>query len=305
MQHEVNGIIVVDKPVNISSARVVAILKRMFKARKVGHTGTLDPLATGLMICCINDATRLARFFLLGNKQYEAVLCLGVETDTQDSTGTVVAMCDEINISQHKIQSVFKKFTGNIQQYPPIYSALKHEGVPLYKLARQGNPVQKPPRQVYISHIDILEINLPEIRFSVSCSAGTYIRTLCYDIGKTLGCGGYLKQLRRVESCGFTLKDAIALKELEALSSSGRLSDKVIDMAEALRGMPEYTADGFLAEKISHGVKISKKDLLSCQANNTEGFIKIINANNELIAVLSHQSADNDFRYCCVFHAGD
>jgi tRNA pseudouridine55 synthase len=214
-------------------------------------------------------------------------------------------MCDKINISQHKIQSVFKKFTGDIQQYPPTYSALKHEGVPLYKLARQGNPVQKPPRQVYISHIDILEINLPEIRFSVSCSAGTYIRTLCYDIGKTLGCGGCLKQLRRVESCGFTLKDAITLKELEALSSSGRLSDKVIDMADALRGMPEYTSDGFLAEKIRHGVKISKKDILSYQANNTEGFVKIINANNELIAVLSHQSTDNDFRYCCVFHTGD
>jgi len=305
MQREINGIIVVDKPENISSAGVVAILKRMFKAGKVGHTGTLDPLATGVMICCINDATRLARFFLLGNKQYEAVLCLGVETDTQDSTGTVVAKCDKIHISQQKIQSVFKKFTGNIQQYPPIYSALKHEGVPLYKLARQGRPVQKPSRQVNISHIDILDINLPEIRFAVSCSAGTYIRTLCNDIGKSLGCGGCLKQLRRVESSGFTIKDAITLKELEDLSFSGRLPDQVIGMADSLRGMPEYAVDSFLAEKIRHGVKISKKNLLSNPVDNTEGFIKIISADKDLIAVLSHQSTDSDFHYCCVFHNGD
>jgi tRNA pseudouridine55 synthase len=182
---------------------------------------------------------------------------------------------------------------------------LKHEGVPLYKLARQGRPVQKPSRQVNISHIDILDIDLPEIRFAVSCSAGTYIRTLCNDIGKSLGCGGCLKQLRRVESCGFTIKDAITLKELEDLSSSGRLPDQVIGMADSLRGMPEYAADSFLAEKIRHGVKISKKNLLSNPVDNAEGFIKITNADKDLIAVLSHQSTDSDFHYCCVFHTGD
>ena len=302
MQHQINGIIVVDKPAGISSARVVANLKKLFKARKMGHTGTLDPLATGVMVCCMNDATRLARFFLSGNKRYEAVLRLGEETDTQDATGEVIAVHDTTGVSQHAIESTLGSFLGDVQQDPPVYSALKHKGVPLYRLARQGKPVQKPPREVTISRIDILDVDLPDVRLAVSCSAGTYIRVLCSDIGKALGCGAHLRQLRRVESCGFTLQGALTLEELEALSSSGELAKAVIDMAEALRGMPAYTADSSLAERIRHGVKIPKQGILPDPMTDREGFIKITDTDHELIAVLSNQSTDSDLQYCCVFN---
>ncbi len=204
-----HGIFVIDKPENISSAAVVARLKKILGVRKAGHAGTLDPFATGVLVCCVNQATKLARFFLHSNKKYTAVLKLGVETDTQDLTGTVISRCEDINFDEKKIKSVFEKFKGAIEQVPPVYSALKHEGVPLYKLARQGKPVQKPPRPVFISCLNIIEINLPEISFEVSCSGGTYIRTLCADIGAELGCGGHLKELRRTESSGFPLMNLL------------------------------------------------------------------------------------------------
>ncbi len=302
MQHELSGIVIVDKPAGITSAKVVARVKKLFGARKAGHTGTLDPFATGVLVCCINRATKLARFFLHGKKKYQAVLGLGVETDTQDSTGTVTFTCDTFGLSERTIRTVFKQFEGTIEQLPPVYSALKHKGVPLYKLARSGKPTQKPARRVSISHIEIREINLPLIHFEVSCSAGTYIRTLCADIGASLGCGGHLKALRRIESSEFTISDAVALSELEALMLPEKLSDRIISMADALQGMPEHMADKVLIEKIMHGNIITKKDVVPRHVDSQEGFIKIVDNNNDLIAVLESKKERNRYEYCCVFN---
>ncbi len=302
MQNELNGVIVVDKPANITSARVVAIVKKLLGAKKAGHTGTLDPFATGVLVCCINNATKLARFLLHDNKKYDAVLCLGITTDTQDSTGTIMSTCNELEFSERIIQSVFKQFEGTIEQFPPIYSALKHKGVPLYKLARSGRPVRKPARRILISYNKIVEINLPLIRFEVSCSAGTYIRSLCADIGKTLGCGGHLKELRRIESSGFTIKEAVTLSELEELTLSGKLSQRMISMANTLRGMPEYIVNKALTEKIKHGIIITKDDVTLEQAGSPEGFIKIVDTNNNLLAVLNSKKESSKYDYCCVFH---
>jgi len=239
---------------------VVARIKKLLKARKAGHTGTLDPFATGVLVCCINRATKLSRFFLHGNKKYEAVLHLGVETDTQDSTGTVTNICHQVEFSKKTIQSAFKRFEGTIRQLPPVYSALKHKGIPLYKLARNKRPVQKPARQVFIIYLKILDIHLPTIRFEVLCSAGTYIRTLCADIGESLGCGGHLRELRRIESSGFTISDAVTLEELEGLALSKKLSDRIISMSNALKDMPEHIAGPALVNKINHGHIITKND---------------------------------------------
>lgn len=302
MQHELSGIVIVDKPADITSAKVVARVKKLFGARKAGHTGTLDPFATGVLVCCINRATKLARFFLHGKKKYQAVLCLGVETDTQDSTGTVTFTSDTFGFSERTIRSVFKQFEGTIEQLPPVYSALKYKGVPLYKLARSGKPTQKPARRVSISHIEIREINLPLIHFEVSCSAGTYIRTLCADIGASLGCGGHLKALRRIESNEFTIADAVALSELETLMQSKKLSDQVISMTDALQSMPEHIADKVLIEKIMHGNIITKKDFLLRRVDSQGGFIKIVDPNNALIAVLESKKDRNRYEYCCVFN---
>ena len=187
MRDAIDGILVVDKPAGISSAGVVARIKSVLKVRKAGHAGTLDPFATGVMICCINRATKLSRFFLHSRKRYEALLRLGRETDTQDSTGTVTAEADPGGIEVTELHAVFDRFKGRQKQSPPAYSALKHKGVPLYKLARRGAAVQKPPREIMVSELSIQETALPNVRFTVTCSAGTYVRTLAADIGRALG----------------------------------------------------------------------------------------------------------------------
>jgi tRNA pseudouridine55 synthase len=302
MQSELNGILLVDKPAGITSAKVVARIKKIFRAKKVGHTGTLDPFATGVLICCINRGTKLARFFLHGNKKYEAVLHLGIDTDTQDSTGIVTSTCDNVLFSEIKIRSVFNQFKGTIEQIPPVYSALKSKGTPLYKLARRGNPVQKPARRITIFNIEILGINLPLIQFCVSCSAGTYIRTLCADIGKSLGCGGHLKELRRIQSGGFSITEAAKLSEIENFALSGKISHRIISMSNALQDMPEHIADKALEKKIMHGNIITKKDLRPIQPETSEGFIKIVDTNNHLIAVLKDAKKRNRLSYCCVFN---
>lgn len=301
MQCEISGILIVDKSAGISSAKVVARVKKLLKARKAGHTGTLDPFATGVLVCCINRATKLSRFFLHGEKKYEAILHLGIETDTQDSTGKVTSTYNNIEFSEKTIRSVFKQFEGTITQLPPVYSALKYKGIPLYKHARKNKPVQKPARRVSILSLEILEINLPTIRFEVSCSAGTYIRTLCADIGEALGCGGHLKELRRTESSGFTIKDAATLEELEKSALSEDLSDRIISMSNALKDMPEHVADKTLAQKIMHGNIMTKNDFLPEKGNLEEGFIKIVDADNSLIAILKYNNDNNTYEYFCVF----
>ncbi|MBT8331196.1 MAG: tRNA pseudouridine(55) synthase TruB [Deltaproteobacteria bacterium] len=300
-----SGIIVVDKPPNISSAKVVARVKRLLGAKKVGHTGTLDPFAEGVLICCINEATRLAQFLLAGTKRYEATLKLGIETDTQDSTGTITATKAVIDCTEQRVRSTVKKFIGPIDQQPPIFSALKHKGTPLYKLARQGRPVQKPARRIHISKIKILEIKLPLVHLEVSCSAGTYIRTLCADIGKQLGCGGHLLALKRTQSSGFTIQQALSLSQLEAQSLDGEVNGSLISMTEALADMPQCRADQKLIKKIRYGQPIRKTDIdfggSSKNLMKQDTHLKIVDANNALLAVIKYNKNQDKFSYACVF----
>jgi tRNA pseudouridine55 synthase len=304
-----NGIIVVNKPVDISSARVVSIVKKTLNVKKAGHAGTLDPFAEGVLICCVNQATKLADFLLQGAKTYIAELKLGIETDTQDLTGTVISNTEPESYTTETIQRVFRGFEGPIKQLPPVYSALKHKGTPLYKLARNGQPLQKPARQVEIKHISILEVALPLIRFEVSCSAGTYIRALGADIGKKLGCGAHLNALKRTASSGFTLDQAVSLSALEDLASGGQLPETFIGMANALPEMPAYTADGPLSKKIRHGQTLTTRDLTGGE-NFKNGFIpganiKVVDQSGELVAILNYQGNERQLNYRCVFPKED
>jgi tRNA pseudouridine55 synthase len=301
----IDGILVIDKPADMSSARVVAVVKKTLNARKVGHAGTLDPFAEGVLICCVNRATRLAGFLLHGSKKYEAELKLGVETDTQDLTGAVVSTVKVADFSQQTIQSVIESFKGPIEQLPPVYSALKHNGVPLYKLARRGRPVQKPPRQVKIYDIRVIDVALPYVRFEVSCSAGTYIRTLGTDIGKTFGSGGHLSALKRTASSGFSLNQAIPLPALEQSARSGQLSSIMIRMKDALPDIPEMTADEHLEAKIRHGQMLTAKDLIGpdgtqidCQAGD---YLKIVDREQDLVAIVEPNKTAGRLTYSCVF----
>ena len=296
-----NGILVIDKPPGLSSARVVSIVKRLLQAKKVGHAGTLDPFATGVLIVCVNQATRLARFWLNSAKTYQAELCLGIETDTQDPTGTVISTCEAVDVPEDTLRAVMKSFVGTMNQAPPVYSALKHQGVPLYRLARKGEPFQKPARQIQIYRLEILEIALPLVRFEVSCSAGTYVRTLCADIGKILGCGGHLKNLRRTASSGYAITDAISLSELEELARSGDVARHLTGMAEALPDMVSFQADKALTDKIKYGMMITTADVPPSCLLPGENLVKIIDGNNRLLSILSYDPVQHGFTYCCSF----
>lgn len=300
--HGNHGIIVVDKPEGLSSARTIHYLKKFSWVNKVGHTGTLDPFATGIMICGINQGTRLSQFFLKGDKTYVAELVLGIETDTQDATGKIVsAACPEnvMALTEAEIRETIKSFEGEQQQSPPIYSALKHQGEPLYKLARMGKPVQKPPRPITIKEIRIFKIALPSVIFEVSCSSGTYIRTLSADIGNRLKCGGHLKTLRRTESCGFTLKEAVPFSLLETLENEEILKQRIIPMSTALKNMDEVIIDQETEKKIKVGMPLENHSIPLFLHGP---YVKLVNADQSLIAVVTHDGDTSEYKYCCVFN---
>ncbi len=305
---DTSGILVVDKPPDITSAVVVATVKRMLNVKKIGHTGTLDPFATGVMILCLNRATRLSRFFLHGRKTYAAELALGVATDTQDATGRVLsrAPAPAVRLSETTIREAMARFEGDLDQTPPVYSALKHEGTPLYKLARQGTPVQKAPRRVTIERIRPTFIAPPAVHFTVTCSAGTYIRTLCSDIGDALGCGGHLASLRRIESSGFTLDEAVSLPALETLAEAGRAGENIVPMPDALKGMPAHGADNRLVRSIGHGKPLTAKEIPPAAAG-PDGLLKIVAARDpsRLIGVVRWRADREQYDYCCVFQENE
>lgn len=303
MRSQLSGVLAIDKPADQSSAKTVAIVKKLLGVAKVGHSGTLDPFATGVLVCCINQATRLARFFLRSRKSYTAVLRLGEQTDTQDATGHVVATCSVPQWQPDRLADLFKQFEGQIMQQPPVYSALKHKGTPLYKLARNGTPVQKPPRQVTISSLSITDVQLPDIQFDVTCSAGTYVRTLCADIGERIGCGGHLLSLRRTASGGFSLTDAVALETLEAIDGTGRRLKLLTPMAHALHDIPEVEANPDLLQRIAHGRTLTVAHVPQESINETTArYVKVVDAGKELKAVIEYIPDKTAYDYCCVFH---
>ena len=292
-----SGILPIYKPEGISSARVVSIVKKTLSAKKAGHMGTLDPFATGLLLCGIGKGTRVSKFFLDGSKRYKAKVCLGIETDTYDCTGTITHKVDSVDkISKEKIIKTVNQFKGKQQQIPPSYSALKHKGKPLYKYAREGQHIIKPPRDIEIFEILIEKIELPFVYIDVLCSAGTYIRTIAYDIGKQLECGAHLASLERTETCGFSLDDAVELNDFEKMDLSA-IYDKIIPLAQALIFMPAHNADTKLENKIRFGQKIDLDDNLpSC-----EGFLRILTKEGKLAAIVEYDKIKHTFNYSCVF----
>ena len=301
MTSDTSGVVIIDKPAGITSAKALARVKQLCSVKKAGHAGTLDPFATGVLVCCLNQATRLAGFFLHDRKKYRGTLHLGIETDTQDLTGQVLSE-KRVTISAEDIHQVAEHFTGSIEQVPPIYSALKHKGIPLYRLAREGRPVQKPPRKVTISQLAILDIDIPFVSFEVTCSAGTYIRTLCADIGRELGCGGHLKTLLRLESSGFSIAEAVSMAELEEMAVADSIGSQLIPLADALRGVPAVTVAGKLADRILHGQQIIQSELENCPRLEPAAIFKVLDKNNRLLAVMSDPGNGEWLNYSCVFN---
>ncbi|HUJ17309.1 MAG TPA: tRNA pseudouridine(55) synthase TruB [Nitrospirota bacterium] len=252
------GILNVHKPSGITSHDVVQRVRRMLGERRVGHTGTLDPAATGVLVLCIGKATRIAQYLEAGEKEYQAVMRLGVTTDTFDADGRVVETRGYAPPDRSSLLQALKGFVGSALQTPPAYSAVKVGGVPSYKLARQGKALPLTPRQVTIRGIELVAYNDPLLTVTVTCSKGVYIRTLCSDLGKQLGMGAHLLKLVRTRSGGFLISDALTLDQLDGLCREGGAEAVIIPMERALSDVPALTVSDDDADRITHGNGISR-----------------------------------------------
>lgn len=232
-----NGIINIHKEAGYTSHDVVAKMRGILRQKKIGHTGTLDPQATGVLPVCLGSGTKLCDMLTDRDKEYVAELLLGVTTDTQDTTGTILTQ-RPVEASEEQVREAVLNFVGDCEQVPPMYSALKVDGKKLYELARAGKEVERRARPVVIHEIEILELNLPVVKMRVMCSKGTYIRTLCHDIGERLGCGGAMQGLVRTRVGGFALEDAVTLEELEKLRDEGRVEEILVAVDEPFADCP-------------------------------------------------------------------
>jgi tRNA pseudouridine55 synthase len=261
MKKEIDGLLIVDKPEGITSLDVVREIKHRFGLKKAGHIGTLDPFATGVLPIAINEGTKLVPFLGEGPKEYTVTLKLGEETTTDDCTGKTVISEPWEGIQFEKIEAALEAFLGKIHQIPPMFSAIKMHGKPLYRLARKGIEVERKERAVEIYKIQMEKIDLPLVFFKVSCSKGTYIRALGRDIGRRIGCGGHLLRLRRIRSGPFTIEQAISWERLKDLSRPGDLHPWLISLGAALPGLPEVIGDEPLVRKVRFGREMMVQDL--------------------------------------------
>lgn len=255
-----NGLLVVDKPAGLSSFDVVRQVRRLCATRRVGHAGTLDPLATGVLPVAVGWATRLIEYLMAGEKVYQATLRLGVVTDTQDAEGAILAERDWRHVDRAAVECAARDFVGEISQLPPMFSALKRDGKPLYQLARQGIEVERQPRGVRVDSLTIDAFEPPLLTFTVRCSKGTYVRTLCHDLGERLGCGAHMTRLRRLACGRFDLSASHTLEDLQALAEQGRPLP-LLAPAAALADWPALDVDGGLLARLQDGVAPHAADL--------------------------------------------
>lgn len=227
-----NGLINVYKEPGFTSFDVVAVLRGILKQKKIGHTGTLDPAAEGVLLVCLGSGTKLCDMLENKDKEYECVMLLGRETDTEDTTGQTVSE-KEVSCNEEDVKEAVMSFFGDIMQVPPMYSAIKKDGKRLYDLAREGKEIEREARPVTIYEIEIKDISLPRVTFRVKCSKGTYIRSLCRDIGNKLGCGACMEKLKRTKVSNFEIKDSLTLKRVEELSKEGKIEEYIRPVEDA------------------------------------------------------------------------
>lgn len=264
---DITGIVVIDKPSGHSSNHVLQKVKRLFDAKKAGHTGSLDPLASGVLPICLGEATKLSGYLLEADKQYAVTCKLGITTDSGDADGEVIAEQSIPEFDETSLQPILNSFIGEQDQVPPMFSALKYQGQPLYKLARQGIEVERKSRRIRIYDIQLLDCSYDSFTLSVRCSKGTYIRTLVEDISHKLGTGGHVTMLRRTGVAGYTLDDAVSLEQLSEQRESGDLAilDKLLEAAEnALPDWPVINLDEAASKTLSFGQSIQVEQDFEC-----------------------------------------
>ena len=251
-----SGILLLDKPRGLTSNAALGRAKRILGIKKAGHTGTLDPMATGLLVLCFGEATKVSGFLLDADKAYRAEATLGVTTDSEDAEGQILEERPVPDLEKAALETVLDRFRGPIDQVPPMHSALKHQGKRLYELARQGETVERPPRQVTIHSLELLDWTTPKLSLNVRCSKGTYIRSLVRDIGEVIGCGAHLSALRRTESAPFSLDNAITLETLNEMTAEEARA-LLLPPDQALLHLPEVHLDPIQSNRLNQGQKLA------------------------------------------------
>ena len=294
-----HGVINVYKEPGFTSHDVVAKLRGILKQKKIGHTGTLDPAACGVLPVCLGQGTRIADMLTEKKKTYEAVLLLGQETDTQDTTGEVLARCP-VNVSEEEVRRTAASFIGSQQQVPPMYSALKVEGKKLYELARAGKEVERPARDIQIDELTMNWIKLPRVGMTVTCSKGTYIRTLCYDLGKALGCGGCMEKLTRTRVERFLIQDSLTLSQIETLRDENRVEEIILPIESMFDG-PRAIANEAGNKKLINGNPVAAEDFafilredgqaepLAPEALPKTGLVRVYSADRKFLGLYEYE----------------
>ena len=295
-----SGIINVYKEKGFTSFDVVAKLRGILKTKKIGHTGTLDPDAEGVLPVCIGRATKVCDILTDKDKVYEAVMLLGVETDTQDTSGEVLKELP-VTVSEECVKEAILSFVGDYAQVPPMYSALKVNGKKLYELAREGKTVERKARNVQIFSIEILEMNLPRVRMSVHCSKGTYIRTLCHDIGAMLGCGGCMEKLLRTKVGVFELQDTLKLAEIDELAKAGAVEEKIISVDELFEDYTKVWTTPEFDVVVHNGNRVKKRMLQEKLPANTER-LRVYDSKSEFIGIYEFSKERGDFKPVKMFY---
>lgn len=257
---DVDGVILLDKPKGMTSNHVLQRVKYLFKAKKAGHTGSLDPLATGCLPICLGEATKISSYLLDADKHYDTVARLGRTTTTEDAEGETVLERPVELPSREELEQVLQQFRGDLEQVPPMYSALHHEGQRLHKLARKGQIVERAPRKVTISRLELFEMGESSLTLSVSCTKGTYIRSLVRDIGEALGCGAHVEVLRRTGVDPFTTPKMVTLDELHELHRSGESKALLLPVDSALPNWPSVGLDEDQTLRLQNGLKIASEE---------------------------------------------
>ena len=277
-----SGLLLIDKPEGPSSTQVVHRVKVLLRAKKVGHLGTLDPFASGLLLLGINEGTKVADIFLSAPKSYRGVMVLGVETDSQDATGTILQVRPLPAVGKIELRDLERQFSGDMLQVPPMFSALKKQGVPLYRLARQGKEVPREPRSIRVEKLRLHKLGNDEIEMELTCSRGTYVRTLAADMGKSLGCGAHLKSLRRIACGHLTVDQAVTLDELERRDP--RMTIPLLSLERALDHLPAFTWENQLLSRLRLGQQEILRQL--DQPVGGEKLSRILDPRGRLVALV-------------------
>jgi len=300
----ISGFLVVNKPPGYTSHQVVAAARKILAQRQIGHTGTLDPMATGVLVLAIGAATKLISFLDEGKKIYRARLVLGLTTDTQDLSGQVISAKTETQITGAKLADALTYFTGEQEQTPPMYSAIKVKGEPLYKLARAGKEIDRAKRKITIYCLQVDEPLLPVYGFKegpalcIECSRGTYIRTLCHELGAYLGCGGCMGDLVRLASGPFRLQEACSLQELAQAVTEQKLAELLISPVDALQHLPMLSLSETQAEKVRHGGKLLAMEFGPPPArenDQTPPLGRGVSGDGRLVAILKYQAGSTAY----------